>query len=69
MAVPDISYDKILKQEKGTYEGSRRFERIDRVSLDVSKNNFDKLKLEGRVGRVYDFDASMKSIQSPSIIR
>lgn len=53
-AAPDIPYEKMLKQELGTDEGTRRFERIDRVSLDVSKDNFDKLKLEGKDHRVYD---------------
>ena len=52
MVIPDIPFDTILKTEKGTFEGTRRFERIDRVSLDVSKDSFDKLKLEGKQGRV-----------------
>lgn len=54
MGAPDIPYEAILKKSLGTDEGSRRFERIDRVSLDVSKDNFDKLKIEGKNQRVYD---------------
>ena len=52
--VPDIPMEQIIKQELGTHEGTRRFERIDRVSLDVSKSNFDKLKVRGKNERVYD---------------
>lgn len=62
VVIPDIPFDKILKTEKGTFEGTRRFERIDRVSLDVSKDSFDRLKLEGKQGRVYDFQSALESI-------
>ena len=62
MVIPDIPFDTILKTEKGTFEGTRRFERIDRVSLDVSKDSFDRLKLEGKQGRVYDFQSALESI-------
>lgn len=69
MVIPDIPFDTILKTEKGTFEGTRRFERIDRVSLDVSKDSFDKLKLEGKQGRVYDFQAALESITNPKIMK
>jgi hypothetical protein len=69
MVVPDIPFDTILKTEKGTFEGTRRFERIDRVSLDLSKDSFDRLKLEGKQGRVYDFQAALESITNPKIMK
>lgn len=69
LRAPDIPYEAILKKELGTDEGSRRFERIDRVSLDVSKDNFDKLKIEGNNERVYDVKAQIASLNNSEVTR
>jgi hypothetical protein len=66
--IPNLDYEAWTKKETGTPDGSRRFERIDRVSHDASADKFDKLKLAARQERVYDANAAMKAIQNQMVI-
>lgn len=62
--MPNLDLETAVKQARGQYEGTRRFERVDRVSLDSEKDHFDKLKLKLRNERVYDEEAMSKATQN-----
>jgi hypothetical protein len=65
--MPAIDFDAFTKENQGTHEGTRRFERVDRVSLDAEHDRFNKLKLEARHGRVYDQLAAQAVIENATI--
>lgn len=50
----EIDYTAVHQKARGSFEGDRRFERIDRVSLEGGRDPLQELKLKARHDRVYD---------------
>lgn len=50
----EIDYTAVHQKALGTFEGNRRFERIDRISLEGGRDPLQELKLKARHDRVYD---------------
>jgi hypothetical protein len=55
-------------KDRGTWEGQRRFEKLDRVSQDAPNDFLDKLKLKMRHERVYDETAARFSAEHQHLI-
>lgn len=64
----EIDLTRALLLDRGTWEGERRFERIDRVSKDGVNDKLDQIKLRNRHERVYDPAAAAMAEDRPEVI-